>query len=250
MGGYLDQGGLVVFSGYKRYTGRFNLQQKLNSNINMSLNLSGGQSETNGFVAGILNGGISSNAIVTAMLNKPPVDPLTQTDVEDNAEVDNYITNNPYSLAKYITNKKNTADWLARLAFDVALSKSLSYRVTGTYSTVNANTDAYYPKFTAAGSKFNGRAYLSRGTTTKFMNEHLLYYKKVFGKDHRVNVVAGATFEKNKVNLVTAENQNYDVELLGVYGLQNGTVPPTISLNGQWPLSWEGQNTAIKAATC
>lgn len=237
-GGYLDQGGLIVFSGYKRYTGRFNLQQKLNPNINMTLNISGGQSETKGFVSGILNGGVSSNAIITAMLNKPPIEPLTQTDVEDNSDVDNFITTNPYSLAKYVTNKKNTTDWLARLAFDINLSKSLTYRITGTYSTINANTDAYYPKFTAAGSKFNGRAYLSRATTNKFMNEHLVYYRKTFGKYHRLNAVAGATFEKNKVNLITAENQNYDVELLGVYGLQNGTVPiiPTYNIT-QWTMA-------------
>ncbi len=238
LGGYLDQGGLVVFSGFKRYTGRFNLQQKLNPNINMTMNLSGGQSQTTGFISGSLNGGISSNAIVTAMLNKPPTEPLTQTDVEDNNGVDDYVTTNPYSLAKYVTNKRNSTDWLARLAFDATISKSFSYRVTGTYSTVNQNTDAYYPKYTVSGSRFNGRAYLSRATITKFMNEHLLYYKGVFGKDHRVNAVAGATFEKNKVSLVTAENQNYDIEVLGVYGLQNGTVPIIPNYNiTQWTMS-------------
>lgn len=238
LGGYLDQDGLVVFSGYKRYTGRFNLQQKLNPNINMTLNLSGGQTATKGFVSGILNGGIQSNSIVTAMFNKPSLEPLTQRDVEDNSDVDNFVTTNPYSLAKYTTNKKNVTDWLVRLAFDFNLSKSLSYRITGTYSTTNANTDAYYPKFVASGSKYNGRAYLSRATTTKMMNEHLLYYRHNFGKDHRINAVAGATFEKNKANLITAENQNYDVEVLGVYGLENGTIPiiPTYDIT-QWTMA-------------
>lgn len=237
-GGYLDQGGLLVFSDFKRYTGRFNLQQKINPNINMTLNLNGGQTESNGFISGSMNGGIASNAIVTAMFNKPPTEPLTQTDVEDNADVDGYISTNPYSLAKYTTNKRNTTDWQARMAFDITLSKVFSYRVTGTYKTINSNTDAYYPKFTAAGSKFDGRAYLSRATTTNFLNEHLLYYKATFGKDHRINAVGGMIFEKNTINLITAENQNYDIEILGPYGLSNGTVPviPTYDIT-KWTMA-------------
>ncbi len=237
-GGYLDQGGLVVFSNYKRYTGRFNLQQKLNSTINMTLNLSGGQTNTGGFVSGSLNGGIASNAIITAMLNKPPTEPLTQRDVEDNADVTGYITTNPYSLAKNITNQRYTTDWLTRLAFDFNLSKVLTYRLTGNYSTLNANNDAYYPKFTAVGARLNGRAYLSRATTTRFMNEHLFYYHPVLGKGHKLNAIAGMTFEKNKVSQITAENQNYDIEVLGVYGLENGTAPiiPTYNIT-QWTMA-------------
>ncbi|WP_177181220.1 SusC/RagA family TonB-linked outer membrane protein [Parapedobacter koreensis] len=238
MGGYLGQGGLVVFSDYERLTGRFNLQQQLSPAINMTLNLSGDHSATNGFIAGSLNGGVVSNTIVTAMLAKPPTEPLTQSDVEDNVAVDDYITTNPYSLAKYVTNNRYPTNWLARLSFDAKLNKQFTYKITGTYSTTNVNTDAYYPKFTGSGSRFNGRAYLSRGTTTKLMNENLLYYKNQFGDSHRINAVAGATFERQRINLVTAENQNYDIEILGVYGLQNGTVPiiPTYNIT-EWTMA-------------
>lgn len=238
MGGYLGQDGLVAFSNFERFTGRFNLQQRLSPAINMTLNLSADHSETQGFIAGSLNGGVVSNPIVTAMLVKPPTEPLTQSDVEDNLAVDDYITTNPYSLAKYVTNVRYPTNWLSRLVFDAKLNTHFTYKLTGTYGTTTSNTDAYYPKFTGSGSRFNGRAYLSRGTTTKLMNENLLYYKNQFGTAHRVNAVVGATVEKHRTNLVTAENQNYDIELLGVYGLQNGTVPiiPTYTIT-EWTMA-------------
>ncbi len=238
MGGYLGQEGLVVFSDFERFTGRFNLQQRLSPAINMTLNLSGDRSATHGFIAGSLNGGVVSNPIVTAMLVKPPTEPLTQSDVEDNIAVDDYITTNPYSLAKYVTNVRYPTNWLSRISFDAKLDKRFTYKLTGTYGTTNSNTDAYYPKFTASGSRFNGRAYLSRGTTTKLMNENLLYYKDRFGESHRINAVAGATIEKQRTNLITAENQDYDIEILGVYGLQNGTVPiiPTYTIT-EWTMA-------------
>lgn len=234
MGGYMDQGGLVVYSGYKRYNARFNLQQRLSKAFTLNSNIAFTRTETDGFITGSLNGGISSNAVITAMLNKPPIEPLTQTDVEDNSDVEGYITTNPYTLAKYVTNKRFNNEWLTRLALDWNINKNFMFRVTGNYSNVNTNTDAYYPKFTQSGSKFKGRALIYRGTTTKMMNENLLYYKGRSG-DHSLNVVAGATFEQNKQNLISAENQSYDTELLGVYGLQNGTVPiiPTYSIT-QW----------------
>lgn len=240
LGGYMDQGGLMVYSGYKRYNGRFNFQQKLAKNVTINSNISATKSNTSGFISSTsaLNGGFASNAIITSMLQQPPVNPLTFTDIEDNAGVDDYITTNPYSLAKYVTNAKNNTEWIARLGLDWNISNHFTFRSTGTFTNVNSETDAYYPKTVSAGSKYNGRALLSRGATNRYMNENLLYYKGMIGKDHKINVMAGAIFEGNKYSLVTAENQNYDIETLGVFGLSNGTVPiiPTYTIT-KWTMA-------------
>lgn len=225
MGGYLNQGGLVVYSGYQRYNARFNIQQRLTKDIQLTGNILATRTETNGFISGSYNGGITSNAVVTSMLQQPPVKPLTFTDVEDNEGVEGYITSNPYSLAEKVTNNRFSNEWLARLAADWTINNNFSFRITGNYSTINTNTDAYYPRYTQAGSKYKGRAVLSRGTITKMMNENLLYYKGRIGDDHRFNAMGGVIIEQNKNNLLTAENQHYDIELLGPYGLGNGTVP-------------------------
>jgi TonB-linked SusC/RagA family outer membrane protein len=238
LGGYLDQGGLVVYSGYKRYNGRFNLQQKLATSLTLTANISGTRTETDGFISGSLNGGVNSNAVVTSMLQQPPIKPLTFTDIEDNEGVDGYISTNPYSLAQKVTNNRYTSDWITRLALDWNLTRNFSFRTTGNYSAINTNTDAYYPKNTVAGAKYGGRAVLSRGQISKFMNENLLYYKGSVNTVHNFNAMAGAIFEVNKNNLVTAENQNYDKETLGAYGLSNGTVPiiPTYTIT-KWSMA-------------
>lgn len=245
LGGYMDQGGLMVYSGYRRYNGRFNFQQKLAKNVTLNSNISGTKSITNGFISSTsaLNGGFASNAIITSMLQQPPVNPLTFTDIDDNAGVDDYITNNPYSLAKYVTNAKNNTEWVARLGLDWNISDHFTFRSTGTFTNVNSETDAYYPKTVSAGAKYNGRAVLSRGTTNRYMNENLLYYKGMIGKNHKINVMAGATFEESKYSLITAENQNYDIETLGVFGLSNGTVPiiPTYNITSWTMASFLGR---------
>lgn len=238
MGGYLNQGGLIVYSGYKRYNGRFNFQQKLAPSLNLSSNIAATRTETNGFISGALNGGITSNSVITSMLTQPPVKKLTFSDVEDNEATEGYITTNPYSLAKNVTNNRFTNEWLTRLALDWNINKNFMFRITGNYSSVGTNTDAYYPKYTSAGAKFGGRAVVSRGTITRLMNENLLYYKGRIHQNHSFNIMGGAIFEQNKNNLITAENQNFNIENLGVYGLNNGTVPiiPTYNIT-KWTMA-------------
>lgn len=238
MGGYLNQGGLIVYSGYERFNGRFNFQQKLAPSVTLTSNISGSRTNTNGFISGAQNGGITSNSVITSMLSQQPVKPLSFSDIEDNEGVEGYISTNPYSLAKDVTNKKSNTEWVTRVAIDWNINKNFTFRTTGNYSTVNTNTDAYYPKNTSSGAKYDGRAVLARGATDKLMNENLLYYKGNIGRDHSINIMGGAIFEQNKTSLVTAENQHYDIELLGPYGLGNGTVPviPTYNIT-KWTMA-------------
>jgi len=240
MGGYLDQGGLIVFSDYKRYNGRFNFQQNLTKSVSVTSNVSFTRNNIEGFTSSTsaLNGGIVSNPIITSMLQQPPTNPLTFTDVEDNAQQAGYITTNPYSLAKYVTNNRDVSELITRLALDWTIDDHFSFRSTGTLTYTNSNTDSYYPKNVSAGSKFNGRALLSRGVTNRYLNENLLYYKTQINKDNRINAFVGATFEQSKYSLITAENQNYNIETLGVFGLSNGTTPiiPTYNIT-KWTMA-------------
>jgi TonB-linked SusC/RagA family outer membrane protein len=234
LGGYLNQGGLIVFSDYQRYNGRFNFQQNLSKSVSVTSNISFTRNNIDGFTASAsaLNGGIVSNPIITSMLQQPPINPLTFTDIEDNAQQAGYISTNPYSLAKYVANNRNVSELITRFALDWTIDEHFSFRSTGTLTYTNSNTDAYYPKNVSAGAKFNGRAVLSRGVTNRYLNENLLYYKMQINKDNRINAFVGATFEQSKYSLITAENQNYNVETLGVFGLSNGTTPiiPTYTI--------------------
>ncbi|MEZ2443927.1 TonB-dependent receptor [Chitinophaga sp. RCC_12] len=238
MGGYLNQGGLIVYSGYERFNGRFNFQQKLSPAVTLTSNISGSRTTINGFISGSQNGGITSNSVITSMFSQQPVKPLSFSDIEDNEGVEGYISTNPYSLAKNVTNKRSNAEWVTRLALEWSINRHFTFRTTANYSAVNTNTDAYYPKNTSSGAKYGGRAVLARGATDKLMNENLLYYKGNIGRDHSINIMGGAIFEQNKASLVTAENQHYDIELLGPYGLGNGTVPviPTYNIT-KWTMA-------------
>lgn len=237
MGGYYNQDGLIVYSGYQRYNGRLNLSQKLSKKVTLFSNISSTHTGTNGYISNSDNGGITSNPIITSVLVQPPTNPLTYTDLEDNGNVEGYITTNPYSLAKSVTNEKLLSQAVIRLGVDWTINKNFTFRSTGSYVNNDKNTDSYYPKTVASGAKYDGRAIVARQGVVDLMNENLLYYKGRVGQ-HTFNALAGATFEQNKSNLLITENRDFTVENLGSGGLENGTSPivPTYNLT-KWTMA-------------
>ncbi|MFT4205266.1 MAG: TonB-dependent receptor [Chitinophagaceae bacterium] len=223
--GYFNQNGIIVFSGYKRYNGRLNLSQKLSSSVNLIANLSTTQTETNGYISSSQDVGITSNPVISSVLYQPPVNPLTYTDLEDNSDVDGYVTTNPYSLAKYVTNQKKVNQQMSRIGINWTINKNFSFQTTGSYTNAHSKFSAYYPKTVTAGYKYNGRAIIINTEGSDIMNENILSYKGKIGSFHSFNAMAGATFERNINNSLTSENRDFEIESLGVGGIENGTEP-------------------------
>lgn len=223
-GGYFDQDGLIVFSGYKRYSGRFNLSQKLSQSVTFIANLSTTQTETNGYIPTSQDVGQTSNGVVLSALYAAPTNPLTYTDVEDNLDVDGFVTTNPYSNAKYVSNQRKINQQTARIGFTWNINKNFSFQSTGSYNGTHSNFNAYYPSYVSGGSKYGGRAILTKTEGTDVTNENLLSYNGKLGR-HSLNVVTGATFERYINNSLTSENRNFEEESLGANGIENGSDP-------------------------
>src|SRR5690606_26443886 len=70
------------------------------------------------------------------------------------------------------------------------------------------------------------------------MNENLLYYSTDIGGRHRINAMAGMTVESYKNAGIRTENQNFDIESLGVYGMSNGIFPIVPEYNvAEWRMA-------------
>lgn len=217
MGGYFNQDGLIIQSNYRRYNGRFNFRQTFSKAFQLALNVSGNSTVNDGFISG------TSSGVITSMLNKSPIEALTVDDREE--DVDGFVSNNPFLLANNMTNLRSSTHWTSRAELDWKISRKLTFKVTGNLSSVGNETEVYYPSYTQAGTRARGRAIGRRGKTTKLMNENLLYYKTDLGRQHRLNALGGFTVESYRNSQIEAENQNFDIELLGAPGMSNGVFP-------------------------
>ena len=220
MGNYLNQQGIVVYSGFEKFAGRVNLEQKLSSKFKLNANVSVTRTSYDGLATG------SSDGVTTSMLRQIPTKGLEENDVnnnEDEAMAD--VSSNPYYQAKHITKDRFRHSLITRLGLDYNINKHWMVRVTGTYVYNNNDNKTYYPKTVSQGVKQNGRAIQDRTAITKLMNEDLVYYNTTIKKVHKLKIMAGMTVEKYVDNYLWAENQNFTVENLGANAMGQGTSP-------------------------
>lgn len=76
-GGYLNQEGVVVNSGFERFTGRINLVQKLSTNVTMTANISGSRTKNSGLATG------SSDGLMVKLLRQSPLNSATSSGITE-----------------------------------------------------------------------------------------------------------------------------------------------------------------------
>lgn len=219
MGNYVNQQGIIVFSGYEKFSGRMNIEQSLSRKATFTANISYSQAYYNGIATG------TSDGVTTSMLRQPPVKKFTDADAgsaDDEAMSEN--TTNPYYQAKNITKDRFRNGLVTKLSFDYNLNNNWMLRIAGALVNNTSRNSTFYPKEVSQGIKQNGRAIEERTESNKLTSENLLYYKKQFNKTHKINAMIGATFESFVDSWLVAESQNFIVENLGANDLGQGTV--------------------------
>ncbi|MDR0660828.1 MAG: TonB-dependent receptor [Prevotellaceae bacterium] len=217
---YLDEDGVVVFSGWKKYTGRMNYENQLSKKLKFSSNLALSRTEYEGWSTG------SGDGVISSMLRRSPLLAINETDVNDNDDpTDVQVSGNPYYQAQHITNDRLRNAMTLRGVLDYNIFDNLKLVLTGIYVTNNNENRRFFPKTVTQGVKQNGRGIVEFTNTRKLVGEALLYYNRTFSNDHRLNIMAGATIETYKDSWLTAENQNFQSEKLGADNIDQGITP-------------------------
>lgn len=218
MGNYVNQQGIVVFSGYEKFSGRMNFEQSLSPKAKLNANISYSRAYYNGIATG------TSDGVTTSMLRQSPLKSFTNPDAAGVDESTEDYTTNPYYQAEYITKDRYRNGLVSKLSIDYNLNKNWMLRITGSYVNNTNRNSTFYPKEVAQGIKQNGRAIEERTESNKLTSENLIYYKKQFNKLQKVDAMVGAIFEKYNENWLLAESQNFVVETLGSNDLGQGIV--------------------------
>lgn len=187
-GGYTDQEGTVVGSGFKRYTFKTNIDAKVKDWLKIGANISGGITNENLTLNGQSNGIVSTSLLVApdvAVRNLdgsyagPPV----------NESAISFI--NPVALALSRTNKLVRKNFMGNFYAEAKLFKGLEYRFELGANTEFSDNKEFNPTF-AWGSAVNENAILNvRNQDYYSVNvKNLLTYRKNFG-NHGFTILAG-----------------------------------------------------------
>ena len=237
-GGLFEQGGIVIGSGFRRYSGRVNLER------NVGKRLVGG---TNLTVSNTLNKIQSSdnslgNSTVMGSLWFNPASPVTNPD-------GSYILNSPvtWPVENPVANTvglyqqraifNTIGNGFAEYAFTDDLRLRTSLGVTAVFDRFRF----FAPRTIPAGAAAQGSASENSGENYNVINENTLNYRgRIMGS--ALELLGGFTAQRSRGEAVNAGNTRFSNDILGVYGLGSGTLPTASTSYNDWALlSWLGR---------
>jgi len=213
-GQYLDQTGIIVRNGYKRYSARFNVDHQAKDWLMVGINLSYARSENKR----VSNDNAFATPLQIIALSPitPLIDPRTglasgALDPATGAPNTTYpVYYNPLLSvldAKYNTIVNRTFGTAYAM---VTFTKDLSFRSEFGLDQLNQTEDSYNGKLTSRNTSVAGGtgSYL----TTQVLNyttNNYFNYKKTIADKHALDVLAGMSFTKRRSDFSSAAGQNF-----------------------------------------
>jgi TonB-linked SusC/RagA family outer membrane protein len=208
---YTDQDGVVKGTDFKRISGKVNLDNNITSKLRAITNID----------YGFTTQDITNGAYTQALLAPPtlaPYNPDGSVNTFTGAALGNYISSgiqNPLSLLQNGVNQGKNASLLGSLSLEYDILKDLKFKSTASVNYNQYHQRNYTPSTAlivgdaGATSSNNGVATQGQTESTTFMVENTLSYSKEFNANHRIDVVAGTSWQQDKASTFSASGQSF-----------------------------------------
>src|SRR5690606_20407399 len=244
-GNILDQTGLVINSGFKRYQGRFALDQKIGKLVKIGTNLNYAAAKTYGAIATetAYKYTYSSLALMYSVLGFRPVAANNELLIEEFFDTDAAAGDfrvNPIISAQNELRETNVNSLNANVYADFTISPNLTFRTTGGISNVMVNRNTFYNSLTANGNfrrveGVNGS--IIHNPINTWSNSNTLTYKNQFNNAHNVTLLGGFTLQEQNNGYYGLEAQQVLNEDLGIDGLDEAETQINFSNRSSWTLA-------------
>ena len=234
---YLNQDGIILNSGFERFTGRINLNGKLSETVSFGINLTANNNIQNSLTTfeGVnYNSSPFSKGIANSLtysLYIPPVVPFY------NAAGNDYNYDNPFEYA-YLREGNRTANPISDLRNSTANTENVVLLgnvyaqfspFDGLTAKLNVGNNTGYtrqkyfsPSYTALGLEPRGIGGKGHKQIKVTLSEFTLTYTGQANDNHAFDVFAGATHEDTQIEFDGMQSAGFTDETLGADNLQDG----------------------------
>ncbi|TCC89215.1 TonB-dependent receptor [Pedobacter frigiditerrae] len=250
-GNFNNQKGIVKFGGFRRYQGRFVLDQKINNKIKAGINANYANSEQFGIPVSATNFYASSVLLYSVWGQRPTngvsvsgknYDPLVDfyDPVNEFGNNQDYRVNPLLNLQNQQTRFK-TNNLTANAYAEYAILKNLTFRVAGGITKNNVETNILNNSKTQAGSKYvasgpNGT--IGFANQASWLSDNTLNYKAKLGKNHNFNALVNYNAQGNNSSNRSFTAFQLPNEDLGLDGLDLAAAANTsrVSNSSRWAM--------------
>lgn len=224
---YMDQRGIAISSGFKRYQARLNAgHQALGGRLRLNLNLTGSQIR-NDYLPFENTGGFEGGVFIN-MVNFNPTRPISDTDPVTGLTKffeegpGSQSVRNPVALANQLQDFGKSTLTLGNVSADLDILKSLTGTVNVGVNRTDGTRTTYWPRISPVGAKFGGLARQSNRDNTLVNLSTVLNFRPEFSTRHDFDLLGGYEFSEYTLSEFGAEAQNFLTDAFGFNRLESG----------------------------
>ncbi|WPP51800.1 TonB-dependent receptor [Catalinimonas niigatensis] len=219
---YFDQQGVIINSGFKRYSGRINITRNILDNVKIGTNLNVSRTNSN---AVRTDAGGTGGVVTTAMKFNPVLPVYENEALGDYTPVNTpgIILANPVATAKEQVRESTMLRLLGNIYGEWEFLEGLTAKVSFGTDLVNTKFDTFVPSniFESGGV---ASAIVRGGYTTNWLNENTLRWDKQLAQGHSLSVLGGITFQQNIFEDLSASSQEFVNNVLEENALGSGAI--------------------------
>lgn len=195
-GGYYDENGIVINSGYRRITLKSNIEHKISNKTKVLFNTILNRSDTNSKDIG--GYGSRGSSLFGSITSAPPIispyaDDGTYTLLAGYYPFSSNSQINPIAYLNEVMNKSYFNRVNANAAFIFEPINGLSIKISGNVINRDTRNDNYTTKKYPAST---GSASVSTNQDLNLNSDNIITYNKIINKKHNLNLTGGITYEK------------------------------------------------------
>ncbi|AQG79191.1 SusC/RagA family TonB-linked outer membrane protein [Spirosoma montaniterrae] len=218
-GSYLKQKGNLVYTDFKRYTGKLNLDYQASDKLKLGVSLNATRGITN-------QAPENEGGIFQAALFKAPVNPVYAIDGSYFLEDISGILN-PIAVADLETRLNTRTRLMSNFFAEYMILPGLNFKTSWASDIVLNRNDFFQPSNSRRNSFAQGNS--NYNDENNWLFEHTLNYINTFGQ-HRVNALLGFSQLENNFSTTTAAARDYGTNSIETL---NAASTPTTATNSR-----------------
>lgn len=236
-GAVYDQKGVILNSGYKRYSITSNIDIQAAKRLKIGLNLfaqrvSREQSRTQEGSGGLTPG------VTSAAFKFEPDQPIQDATGKFTVARLNDPIDNPYAIATQLVNESLSDRIQANLYAEYDIFDGLKFRTTLGATTNSGRNGQFTPTTLNDGRAVGGRASVTGSKSTLLLNENYLTYNKKIGKLSDLSAMIGYSYQTSSSENWGGTGQSFITDAVSYWNLGGSSVwqSPTSGLT-EWQLA-------------
>lgn len=248
-GSLVNQQGIMLNSGYKKYQGRFVLDQTITKKIKVGINANYTYSKKYGTIVSESQTSPTAS-LMYALWGYRPVAGVNDSDLlndlyDESTDPTTDLRINPLMAAENEYNPLFTYNFIGNAYFEYKILKNLTLKITGGYNKIHQRKEVFFNSNSRGGHRYTNNkvnGWITNTERTSLLNENTLTYDVPLKKGHRLKVLGGFTVQDNSTFIDEIRAINVPNEALGIAGLDEGELASaTISKTANGLVSYLGR---------